>query len=134
MLQKFDYDKLDDLSKDRLDKVLGAIESNKIRFPVSVIVKATGFNKGHVSSVLNGKIPMSQNFFQTFMKQVNKVDQQVITATPAETIIALQSAVKILTLEVVQLRHLVTKEGATSVALELEKMMQQEAKRLQGLV
>lgn len=37
-----------------------------MRFPVAHIVKETGFNKGYVSAVLQGKKPISDNFWQTF--------------------------------------------------------------------
>ena len=37
-----------------------------MRFPVAHIVKETNFNKGYVSAVLQGKKPISDNFWQTF--------------------------------------------------------------------
>lgn len=61
MLQKTD--------KERLDKVLAILEKHSVRFPIAEIVRRTGFNKGHVSSIINEKIPMSENFYETFMKQ-----------------------------------------------------------------
>ena len=59
MLQKVD--------KDRLDKVLEVIETAKIKFPNATITKELGAHGGTVSAYLNGKKPMSSNFYRKFM-------------------------------------------------------------------
>lgn len=59
MLQKVD--------KDRLDKVLATIESAKIKFPNVTLTRELGVDGGTVSAYLNGKKPMSSNFFGKFM-------------------------------------------------------------------
>lgn len=66
MLQKID--------KDRLDKVLATIETAKIKFPNAAIAEKTGFSKSDVSVYLNGKKPMSDNFYQTFIKHYGIVE------------------------------------------------------------
>lgn len=47
-----------------------------MRFPVATIVKETGLNKGYVSAVLNGKKPISDNFWDTFNKKFPAKDAQ----------------------------------------------------------
>lgn len=50
----------------RLQYVLDTIKSLEIRFPVAEIVQKTGFSKSQVSSILNEKIPVSDNFLKKF--------------------------------------------------------------------
>lgn len=67
------------IDKDRLNKVLQLLEEANIRFPVAETVKRTGYKKGHVSNILSGKIPMSGNFYDTFIekfqpeKKINRI-------------------------------------------------------------
>jgi hypothetical protein len=89
MLQKADYDKLDEVSKRRLDKVLEVINASSLRFPVADISKATGKGKGEISVYLSGKKPMSDNFYKTFMEKFNKSttngEEETKTAEPKES-------------------------------------------------
>lgn len=57
------------IDKDRLDKVLQILKDAEIRFIVAETVKRTGYKKGHVSNILGGKIPMSENFYDTFLEK-----------------------------------------------------------------
>lgn len=56
----------------KLQRVLSRIESLKkqgeMRFPVAEIAEKTKFSKGQVSHVINGKISMSQKFYDSFVK------------------------------------------------------------------
>ena len=61
MLQKTD--------EDRRSAVLKILEERKIRFPVADIHKATGIDKGMISNYLNGKKPISDKFYSTFMEK-----------------------------------------------------------------
>ena len=72
MLQIEDYDKLDKVSKSRIDKVLQQIEGLNMRFPLAEIVKGTGADKGMVSAYLNAKKPISDKFYSTFMEKFSK--------------------------------------------------------------
>ena len=57
-----------------------------MRFKVAEIVKKTGIDKGNVSAYLNGKKPMSDNFYTNFMKEFAKDFKE-------ETIISTQSPI-----------------------------------------
>jgi hypothetical protein len=60
---------LSEHDKARLNKVLKILKDSQIRFPVAEIAKRTGFNKGHVSGILKGVIPISDNFYESFMER-----------------------------------------------------------------
>ncbi len=62
MLQKTD--------EDRRSAVLTVLQERKIRFPVTEIHKATGLDKGMISNYLNGKKPISDKFYSTFMEKI----------------------------------------------------------------
>lgn len=64
MLQKVD--------KARHDKVSKVLETLNLRFPNSEISNKLGMDKGVVSSYLNGKKPMSDNFYTNFMEEFGK--------------------------------------------------------------
>ena len=64
MLQKVD--------KARLDRVSEVLETLNLRFPNSEISNKLGMDKGVVSSYLNGKKPISDNFYTSFMKEYGK--------------------------------------------------------------
>lgn len=117
------------VDKDRLDLVLKLIDDYKIKFPVATISKKLGRGKGEVSEYLNGKKPMSENFYNLFIEQY---PLKISDATNKQALASLQAAVRILTLEVIQLRHVVNKESVTQVSLELDRMMKQEVERLLG--
>lgn len=61
MLQKID--------QDRLEAILRVIDECQIKFPVAEISKRTDYKKGTISLYLSGKKAISDNFFQTFMKE-----------------------------------------------------------------
>jgi hypothetical protein len=93
MLQKID--------KDRLDKVLQVLKDHKIRFPVAEVVKRLGADKGMVSAYLNGKKPISDKFYSTFMKSFNQPIKQTspeIIDTTEQTILKLAESNKQLAL------------------------------------
>jgi hypothetical protein len=58
MLKQFD--------QERLKKLRADVDSLGLRFPLSTISERTGFPKGTVSLRLNGKIPLSQSFIDSF--------------------------------------------------------------------
>lgn len=60
---------MDSIPNNRLHDLQNRINQYGIRFPVATIVKETGLNKGYVSAVLNGKKPISDNFWDTFNKK-----------------------------------------------------------------
>jgi hypothetical protein len=60
---------LSEHDKARLSKVLKILKASQIRFPVAEVAKRTGFNKGHVSGILKGVIPISDNFYESFMER-----------------------------------------------------------------
>jgi phage repressor protein C with HTH and peptisase S24 domain len=68
MLQKID--------EDRLTEVLRRIQGHKMRFPVAQIEKATGFDKGMISKFINGKLPISDNFYSTFIATFEDVPSE----------------------------------------------------------
>lgn len=57
------------MDSDRRDKVLKILETLKVRFPVADIVKKLEVDKGVVSAYLNGKKPISDNFYAKFIKE-----------------------------------------------------------------
>jgi hypothetical protein len=60
---------MDSSPNNRLQILQNRINQYDMRFPVATIVKETGLNKGYVSAVLNGKKPISDNFWDTFDKK-----------------------------------------------------------------
>lgn len=76
MLQKRyeqeDYDKLDQVSKDRLDEVWRVIDEKFIRFPNATLTENLKRGKGEVSVYLNAKKPMSKNFYESFIKHYGR--------------------------------------------------------------
>jgi hypothetical protein len=75
MLQRVD--------QDRLDKVLSIIKSTGMRKVNATLMRGIPENKGNVSAYLNGKKPMSENFYNTFLekysppKKINLVKKEV---------------------------------------------------------
>lgn len=69
MLQKID--------KDRLDKVLAIIKSTGMRKPNATLMRGIPENKGNVSAYLNGKKPMSDNFYNTFIEKFSPKERQI---------------------------------------------------------
>lgn len=57
---------MDSNPNNKLADLQNRINQYDMRFPVATIVKATGLNKGYVSAVINGKKPISDNFWDTF--------------------------------------------------------------------
>ena len=51
---------------ERLDNWIIRVNALKLRFPVAVITKKTGFDKGYVSKLLKKKIQLSSNFLKKF--------------------------------------------------------------------
>ena len=63
---------LQKLEDTRLDEVLAVIKEQQIRFPVATIAKELGFSKSQVSSTLNKKTPVSDAFYNDFMKRYTR--------------------------------------------------------------
>ena len=60
--------------KDNNNEILiKAVQKLQLRFPVAEIQRATGYEKGSISSFLNNKKPVSDNFLQTF-SEAFKID------------------------------------------------------------
>lgn len=76
MQNKVDKPELDKVAKVRLDKVLAIIEKVGMRFPVAQIEKEMKENKGNVSAYLSGKKPISENFYNTFLKKYGPLDRK----------------------------------------------------------
>jgi hypothetical protein len=53
--------------------LINAVKKLQLRFPVADIQRATGYEKGSISSFLNNKKPVSDNFLQTF-SEAFKID------------------------------------------------------------
>lgn len=60
---------MDSIPNNRFIELQKRINQYGMRFPVATIVKETGLNKGYVSAVINGKKPISDNFWDTFNKK-----------------------------------------------------------------
>jgi hypothetical protein len=63
------------MSEIKIDKnneiLINAVKKLQLRFPVADIQRATGYEKGSISSFLNNKKPVSDNFLQTFSEAFN---------------------------------------------------------------
>lgn len=58
---------MSNIKKDNNNEILiKAVQKLQLRFPVAEIQRATGYEKGSISSFLNNKKPVSDNFLQTF--------------------------------------------------------------------
>ena len=55
----------------RLARLLEAVKTIGIRFPIAKISEKTGVDKGNVSAILSGKKPISDNFLEKFDKAFN---------------------------------------------------------------
>lgn len=51
----------------RLAYITEVLKEQNIRFPNAELERVTKFNKGNISRMLNGEIPISDNFFKTFL-------------------------------------------------------------------
>lgn len=60
---------MDSIPNNRFVDLQKRINQYGMRFPVASIAKETGLNKGYVSAVINGKKPISDNFWDTFNKK-----------------------------------------------------------------
>jgi hypothetical protein len=72
---------LNQIDLHRLIKLKQDIALLSLRFPVATIARRTGFNKGSVSRVLNGKEPCSDNFANSFYTAF----RNQLTKWPAES-------------------------------------------------
>lgn len=54
------------LPKDRLNYIHERLQDE--RFPIASIIKQTGFDRGNVSKMYNGKIPISEAFWEKFIE------------------------------------------------------------------
>lgn len=73
----------------RLEIVQSRIDQYGMRFPVAMIADKIKLDRGYISSVLNGKKPMSDNFWSKFDsafpdKSVEKLTDQTTAAAPAD--------------------------------------------------
>lgn len=57
----------------RLEYLLEDVKRLNLRFPIARIAEKTGFDKGYISRLMKGKIPVSDNFLSKFY-QAFKVD------------------------------------------------------------
>jgi hypothetical protein len=73
---------LSEHDKSRLSKVLKILKDSQIRFPVAEVAKRTGFNKGHVSGLLKGVIPISDNFYQSFIEHFCGDEKERVAEEP----------------------------------------------------
>lgn len=92
----------------RLSEVTDILNSLRLRFPGAEIQKRIGGNKGNISKMLSGKIPISDNFYTTFMEefggkpiqtkstdQVGTLDERVLRLEGYATVL-FETAVNIL--------------------------------------
>src|SRR4051812_16974193 len=68
MYKESDYNKLNSVAKDRLDKVLETMKKKNIRFPQAEINRKMKTDKGVISAYLNAKKPISENFYTSFIQ------------------------------------------------------------------
>lgn len=122
------------IDKSRLEKVLEALKVNAVRFPVADIVKNTTFKKGHVSNILSGKIPMSENFFNTIMKHYKWEEPAIeVTESEGKAFAALIRMEAIILAQGAYLSEIYGKlfdVPATKVLKDLEQMGKDEARKL----
>jgi hypothetical protein len=91
-------------STNKLEAIKERINQYDMRFPVAHIVKETGLNKGYVSAVLQGKKPISDNFWQTFNKAFpNKAADNAEDTPPPYIQISWQDYMKLIHLSLTQL-------------------------------
>ena len=72
MLQKEHLDKLQKVDRDRIIEVWRVIEEVGIKFPNKVLSVLFKKNKGEVSTYLNGKKPLPDDCYKTFIQQYKK--------------------------------------------------------------
>jgi hypothetical protein len=73
----------------KLELIQNRIKQYGIRFPVAKIVEQTGFDKGYVSGVLNGKKPVSDKFWSTFDEKFPAQNGAQLSADPKDIILPL---------------------------------------------
>jgi len=98
---------LQNVEKDRLDKVLAVIKKAKIRFPVAELGDRLKADKGMVSAYLNGKKPISGKFYSNFIQEFGEDTDLIEDSTNSEKIAAQEAAIRVIFLELVNLKHLV---------------------------
>ena len=78
MLQKEDLDKLTKVDRDRLLEVLSIIEALGIKFPNKVLSETFKKSSGEISTYLNAKKSMPDNFYRDFIKVYGKKEEETI--------------------------------------------------------
>ena len=92
---------LKEADKARLAEVTEVLNKLKLKFPVAEIARKTGEDKGNVSKILNGKLPISDNFYTTFMNTLGgRKDVIINSGFAGEEIIKLRK-------EIIELRAFV---------------------------
>lgn len=114
--------------KERIEKLLNDLK--KLGLDRRTIEREMGYDENYLDQVLSrgGNKRFLATLERYALAKSNKNNGN--PPTKKEEITALRAAVKVLTLEVVQLKHQVTKESATKISLEIEKMMKEEAAQL----
>ena len=104
----------------------------KLGFDRRAIEKELGYTEKSIDQILSkgGNEKFLNNLQRFYIEKSNK--SKIDNSTKDEKIAALMAAIKIITLELVQLKSKVTGESQTAISLELERLMQLEAKRSQG--
>ena len=89
------------------------------------IEKELGYDEKYIDQVLSkgGNKKFLANLERFYIEKSNR------ETTKDEKIAALMAAIKILTLELIQIKHKQTGESVANISIELETMMQLEAKR-----
>ena len=108
-------------SNETTEKMLDDL--NSIGFNRRMVEEELGYRKRYIDQVLSREV---QN--PTFVVKLERFYREKIesTATKDEKIAALSQTVRILTLELMQLKHLVTHESLTKIALEFESLMKSD--------
>ena len=84
---------LKEADKSRLAQVTEVLSKLNLKFPVAEIARRTGEDKGNVSKMLNGKLPISDNFYTTFMSKFGKKDVILNSGFAGEEIVKLKKEI-----------------------------------------
>ena len=122
---------------ERLDKLHSLLDAANVRFKIAEIVKRTGIDKGNASAYLNGKKPMSDNFYKTVIKEFGGNSEIEIDSTINkeigsihERLITLEAMARITNMNVFELRAKVFGTSYSSETLNYEGNVAKEIDKI----
>src|SRR5688572_13889847 len=77
---------MSDIKDKRIELLQNRINQYGMRFPVAMIAGRTKFDRGYISAVLNGKKPMSDNFWSRFDKEFPDKTAEKLTGEIQQTV------------------------------------------------